>query len=160
MMDAMWGRHIEASSSSSSSSSLDPQAQPSLAAAMAASSSSLLSPSDAQSRSSSEVWRPTVDVRESAQDIMINAELPGMKKENIDIKVRGRFLRLSGQRERRQDQADLSHAERHYGRFQRDFLLPPHIDVTGIKVRFEDGLLEIKVPKPANFSAKEKIPIH
>eukprot|EP01113_Clastostelium_recurvatum_P019672 TRINITY_DN2321_c0_g2_i1.p1 TRINITY_DN2321_c0_g2~~TRINITY_DN2321_c0_g2_i1.p1 ORF type:complete len:143 (+),score=40.64 TRINITY_DN2321_c0_g2_i1:24-431(+) len=116
MMDAMWGRHIEASSSSSSSSSLDPQAQPSLAAAMAASSSSLLSPSDAQSRSSSEVWRPTVDVRESAQDIMINAELPGMKKENIDIKVRGRFLRLSGQRERRQDQADLSHAERHYGR--------------------------------------------
>jgi HSP20 family protein len=94
-------------------------------------------------------WMPTVDVKETEGEIIIRAELPGLKEKDVHVQLDGDLLTLSGKRsfedeERREDYVRI---ERSYGRFQRSFTLGLPIKSEEIEAKFKDGLLTITVPK-------------
>jgi len=95
-------------------------------------------------------WRPRVDISETDNAIQIEAELPGMDKSNIKLKVKGNTLVLQGERKMEQKEEDRQYrrVERFYGSFTRTFPLPQGSDVSKIQANFENGILNITVPKP------------
>lgn len=106
-------------------------------------------------------WNPAVDVYEKESHIVIKAELPGIDKDDVSLDVKGRVLRLSGERrndaEVEQDKAQCR--ERFYGRFERAFTLPAEVDAEDIRAEYKDGVLTVEVPKPEKALPKQ-ITIH
>ena len=94
-------------------------------------------------------WVPPIDVREREDRLEFTAELPGLKKDDIDITVEDRVLTLSGERkfESTEEKNGYHRIERSYGRFTRSFTLPHEVDQDNVKATFEDGLLTIEIPK-------------
>ena len=111
---------------------------------------------------SSPSWTPPVDVYETAGEFVVEAELPQLDKEHIDIHVEGNNLVLKGQRDQSRDdegqQRSYHQRERPFGTFQRRFSLPAHIDLGQIAARFQDGVLSIRIAKRQQ-SAPRQIPI-
>jgi HSP20 family protein len=101
---------------------------------------------------------PLVDVKESDKAITMHAELPGMRKEDINIHVEGNMLHISGQRsqEKKQENENWRRVERSYGSFRRSFRLPEGVKEDNIKAMCKDGVLEVVVPKPATPKAVPK----
>lgn len=97
----------------------------------------------------SPLWSPAVDITETADEIVLEAELPGMKKEDIDISLSGETLTLSGQRkfEQAQHSEQYLRIERQYGSWRRSFQLEVAIEAAGITASYEDGVLTIHLPK-------------
>jgi HSP20 family protein len=95
-------------------------------------------------------WRPTVDIYEKGDKTVIHAELPGVKKEDISIDVRGNVLTLKGQRSAEEEVNEESYyrKERSYGSFQRSFTLPETVKPDQVEADFKDGVLKIEIPKP------------
>ena len=106
-------------------------------------------------------WNPAVDLYEKDDHFVIKAELPGVDKKDIAIDLKDRVLTLSGERsyENEVKQENYYRRERSYGKFQRAFTLPAHVDSDKIKAEFNDGLLQIEVPKPEEQKPK-KVTIH
>ncbi len=94
-------------------------------------------------------WLPAVDISETADSIVMKAELPGVSRENIDIQVRDNTLTLKGERKFEREVKDENYLriERSYGAFQRAFSLPTVIQQDKIKAVFKDGVLEVTIPK-------------
>jgi HSP20 family protein len=94
-------------------------------------------------------WRPTADIIENDKEYTIKAELPEVKKEDIDIKVENGMLTLSGERrvEKSTDDEKQHRRESFYGRFARSFSLPEDVDVTKITADCRDGVLKVHLPK-------------
>jgi len=95
-------------------------------------------------------WRPIVDIYDTEQGIVINAELPGVAREDITVDVRENILTLKGERkfaERVRDE-NYYRRERCAGRFERAFTLPDAIDPEKITANFKDGVLQIEIPRP------------
>jgi HSP20 family protein len=94
-------------------------------------------------------WVPAVDVFETAQhELVLKAELPGVKREDIDLKVENNILTIRGQRQRDAEvKEDAYHRiERSYGSFARSFTLPNTVSADGIKAEFKDGVLTVTLP--------------
>src|SRR5258705_99207 len=89
------------------------------------------------------------DVIEEKDKFVITAELPGLKKEDVDISVEGNTLCICGERKQEQEEktADYYQCERAYGRFQRDITLPQTVDPSKISAEYKQGVLRITVPK-------------
>jgi len=102
-------------------------------------------------------WTVALDVYEDANNIYVKAELPGMKKEDIDISLHDGCLSLSGERksETSHEVAETYRAERFYGRFQRTVSLPTQVAVDKVKAQYKDGILTVTLPK-----AEEAKPKH
>ncbi len=102
-------------------------------------------------------WRPRVDVYDRDGSSVIEAELPGVKREDIDIDVSGNVLTLKGTRksESEVDRNDFYRKERFYGSFQRSFTLPEAIDPGSVEATFSDGVLKVEVPKPKEAETKK-----
>ena len=99
------------------------------------------------------------DVYEKDKNLMIETELPGVKKEEISIKVEDDRLTIAGEVKRNEeiDREDYFRVGRRYGRFQRCFPLPVDlINKDHIKARFEDGILIIAAPMKESIKEKEK----
>jgi len=96
-------------------------------------------------------WRPLVDISESAELYLIEAELPGVHREDLRIGLDDGVLTIQGQRPPRSgDEGRKYHrAERASGRFARSFALPESADCERIEARFEEGVLCISIPKMA-----------
>jgi len=94
-------------------------------------------------------WCPAVDVLETPEAYIFRAELPGVGKDNIEIEVRGNRLSISGERflESKPQIAAYHSIERAQGFFRRNFTLPGQVDLDHAKARYEDGVLEIYLPK-------------
>jgi HSP20 family protein len=94
-------------------------------------------------------WMPPVDVVEEKDAIRVTAELPGVKKEDIDIHFENGVLTLRGQRtfEKESNEKTFHRVERVYGNFVRSFTLPRSVDAEKINATYRDGVLEIRVPK-------------
>lgn len=92
---------------------------------------------------------PAVDVKETDKEYMIEAELPGIKKEDVHIEVKDHVLTLRGERkfENEEKKEDYTRIERSYGTFLRTFGLPEHVAETGIEAAYKDGILTIRLPK-------------
>ena len=97
----------------------------------------------------SAVWTPRMDLSETADAYLVHLDLPGLKKEDLDISFEDGTLRISGERraETNTEERKFVRIERSHGRFFRAFSLPQTADVEGIEARFEDGVLMIRVPK-------------
>jgi len=95
------------------------------------------------------LWTPAVDVVENKDEIVLQAEIPGMSKEEIAIELHGDTLRLSGERKRQQvvDGEQFHRLERRYGTFSRAFQLQTPIDADRISATFENGILTLRLPK-------------
>ena len=104
-------------------------------------------PSD---ESRAETWHPSVDVFESEDALVINAELPGLSKDDIDVNIDEGKLTLSGERKSDSEVKEdkFYRRERTYGKFVRTFALPADIDPDKISAEFKDGVLKIEIPKP------------
>lgn len=94
-------------------------------------------------------WSPPVDIYETAESLVLRAELSGLSKEDIDIQVRDNRLTLKGERRHEKDvkQENYLRVERAYGTFQRAFALPTDIQPDKIRATFKDGVLEVNIPK-------------
>ena len=97
----------------------------------------------------SPLWSPAVDITETADEIVLEAELAGMKKEDIDISLSGETLTLSGQRkfEQAQQSEQYLRIERQYGSWRRSFQLEVAIDAAGVTANYENGVLTVHLPK-------------
>lgn len=105
-------------------------------------------------------WVPPVDIVEEPERLLFRAEIPGVSKEDIDIKVENGTLILRGEKKQeREVEGETSHrVERFYGSFTRSFALPASIDAEKIQARYKDGVLELVLPK-AELAKPRKIQI-
>ena len=96
-----------------------------------------------------EEFSPTVDIYEEDKDVVVRADLPGVKKGDIAIDVSDNLLTISGEKrhEDKVEKKDYYRYESTYGKFSRSFELPGGMDMEKAKAHFEDGVLEIRVPK-------------
>lgn len=102
-------------------------------------------------------WIPAVDVLESEGTLTVTAELPGMRKEDVDITLEDGVLKISGERrfEKDDERENYRRIERAYGRFSRAFTLPRHVDRSRVEARFDNGLLRIVLPKSEDARARK-----
>jgi HSP20 family protein len=98
---------------------------------------------------SNRTWVPPVDIQETADGYRLQAELPGLTKDDIQITLENNVLRLSGERkfERDAKKENFQRIERTYGAFTRAFALPQQVNSEGVQAAFENGVLTITVPK-------------
>jgi HSP20 family protein len=94
-------------------------------------------------------WAPPVDLAEEKDRILITAELPGFREDEIEIQTENGMLTLRGERkfEKETDGKSYHRVERSYGQFVRSFSLPNNVDREKIKASFSDGLLKVELPK-------------
>src|SRR5687768_4490506 len=94
-------------------------------------------------------WYPAVDILESKDSYLIRAELPGMKREDINVEVKDGTLVLSGESksEKPAEGVEYRHVERAAAKFWRSYSLPETAKQDGIEATYKDGILEIRVPK-------------
>ena len=102
-------------------------------------------------------WSPCCDIYETENEIVVKAEIPGVKKEDVKLSMQDNVLTLSGERkfEEETKKENYVRVERGYGSFTRSFTLPPSVDVKTISAEFKDGLLEVKLPKLEQAKPKE-----
>ncbi len=94
-------------------------------------------------------WAPSVDIAESENALLLRAELPGMKIEDVDIELAGDTLTIRGERHFDGDETrqHFVRVERSYGRFQRSFTLGVPIESDQVTASYRDGILEVTLPK-------------
>jgi HSP20 family protein len=103
---------------------------------------------------------PRFDVHETAGEIVLRADLPGIKQENLEITLTANQLRIAGKREAvKHEESEHSYlAEREYGTFERVFTLPEGIDSEKLQATMSDGVLSVVVPKKPQAQPRQ-IPI-
>jgi len=123
--------------------------------------SHLLDESPLSTFSEADQWAPRVDIRETNDALLVQAELPGIDKKDVHLEVKDGVLTLSGERRYEKDvkEENVHRVERAYGSFSRSFSLPTNIDTGKVDANMENGVLEVRLPKRE--SAKPKaIAIH
>ncbi|SFR65735.1 heat shock protein Hsp20 [Marinobacter daqiaonensis] len=94
-------------------------------------------------------WAPAVDIRETGDSFVIDAELPGMRKEDVKVTVHEGVLTIQGERKQEEetDSEKLHRVERVYGSFLRRFTLPDNVDDNSVKASFNNGVLSVTLKK-------------
>lgn len=94
-------------------------------------------------------WAPAVDIHEEKDNYFIKADLPGVNQNDIEIFMDNGVLTIKGEREQetREDKATYSRTERICGTFHRQFALPDTADIENIQASYENGVLELRIPK-------------
>ncbi|CAG8616140.1 5809_t:CDS:2 [Acaulospora morrowiae] len=97
----------------------------------------------------SKSWAPPLDVHETEKEYIVNAELPGVNKDKINVDIRENALIISGETKHNQEYKEGSThiQERRYGSFHRAITLPSNVKSNEITAKFEQGILEVKIPK-------------
>lgn len=92
---------------------------------------------------------PRVDLINRDEEVLVRAELPGVKREDLAVELTGDLLTIRGEQrhEERKEGGDLVHAEIVRGAFCRTMTMPTGLDVEGVKAEFKDGVLEVHLPK-------------
>jgi HSP20 family protein len=102
-------------------------------------------------------WIPAIDLRENKDDMVLRAELPGMKREDIDVSLHGDMITLSGERKEEKDfkDSEVYRSERFLGKFQRSFTLPCAVDAGKVQADYKDGVLTVTLPKAEESRPKQ-----
>jgi HSP20 family protein len=105
-------------------------------------------------------WTPAIDVVRDDGDLVVRAELPGIKPEEVKVEVEDDVLTVSGEHEESKEDEGKKYLrrERRYGAFSRSIALPAGVDAKKIKANTRDGIVEVKIPLPRQAS-KEKVEI-
>ena len=99
-----------------------------------------------------------VDVVENANGYVVKAELPGVRKDDIEVTVEGNQVSIAAEIKRESEQKDgerLLRSERHFGAVYRSFVLPVDIDEAASNAKYEDGVLELTLTKKAQLQARK-----
>ena len=104
-------------------------------------------------------WKPSVDISETANDILVRLEVPGISKEDVKVSVTDNLLTISGEKKKEWVEKDeeFHRSERYYGKFQRAFTLPKTIKSSDTKASYKDGILTVTIPKAEEVRPKEII---
>jgi len=102
-------------------------------------------------------WAPAVDLYEDKDNLYLKAEVPGLKKEDLDISIHEDLLTLAGERkaETKATPGQVYRSERFVGRFQRTFTLPTPVAVDHVKATYSDGILTVTLPKTEQAKPKQ-----
>ncbi len=102
-------------------------------------------------------WTPAMDLFEDRDNFYVRAELPGMKKEDIELSLHNGSLSISGERKGEDEfkDAEVYRAERFVGRFQRTVTLPTPVASDKVKARYQDGILTVSLPKAEESKPKQ-----
>jgi len=101
---------------------------------------------------------PRVDIFEEGGNFVVKAEIPGMKKKDIEVSLTNDMVTISGEKkhEEKVEKKDYYRLERSYGSFSRSFRLPKEVQTDKARATFKDGVLEVTVPKTEEAKKKEK----
>jgi len=93
-------------------------------------------------------WSPKVDVFQREGQLVVHAELPGLTKEEVTVRVTDEYLTIEGERkqEKKEERGGYWYSERSFGKFYRAIPLPEGIDTTKATAEFEKGVLEVVMP--------------
>ncbi len=109
--------------------------------------------------STSGAWMPAVNVEETADELVLTAELPGLRQENVEVEVENNILTLRGEKSETRKEGDENRKyhlwERSYGSFQRSFTLPRTVSADKISAEFTDGVLHVRMPKAAEAKGRK-----
>ena len=102
-------------------------------------------------------WTPALDIHEDKDNFIVRAELPGMKREEIDVSLHDGALSISGERkvEQKFEEAEVYRTERFFGKFQRTVSLPAAVAADKVKAQYKDGVLTITLPKTEEAKPKQ-----
>ncbi len=94
-------------------------------------------------------WSPALDIHEGKENFIVKAELPGIKKEDVNVSFQDGCLTISGERkaETKSEDTEAYHTERFFGRFQRTVALPAAVAADKVMAQYHDGVLTITLPK-------------
>jgi HSP20 family protein len=100
----------------------------------------------------------SVDVFEEKDEVVVKAELPGMDKEDIDVKLTDDMITISGEKKKEEkvEKKNYYRMERSYGSFTRSLRLPAEVQTEKASAKFKEGVLEIRIPKTEEAKKKEK----
>jgi len=103
-------------------------------------------------------WRPTMDIKSTDKELLLNVELPGVKKEDINIELANNILTISGKKEeeKKEENERYHRLERFYGNFTRSVVVPEGVSENDIQAKYDNGVLKVCVPKPAGQKAELK----
>jgi HSP20 family protein len=106
-------------------------------------------------------WMPQVEVRQRGNELVVSADLPGLKPEDVDIEIDDGILTISGERRQSSEDRDqgVYRSERSYGAFTRSIALPEGVDEDQVQARFEHGVLEVTVPVPQQRQRARRVQI-
>ena len=95
------------------------------------------------------VWNPAVDLFEDKDNVIVKAELPGLKREDIEVSLLDGALNISGERksEEKVEDTEARRTERFVGRFQRTITLPSSVKADKVNAQYKDGVLTVTLPK-------------
>jgi HSP20 family protein len=103
------------------------------------------------------MWTPALDLYEGKDEYVVRAELPGMRKEDIEISLHDGALSISGDRksETLSEESEAHRSERYFGRFQRTLELPKPVKSDEVKAAYKDGILTVTLPKTEEAKPKQ-----
>ena len=106
-------------------------------------------------------WNPSIDIYENKDQIVLEAELPGMNREDFHLTVENNVLTLRGERrfEKRSEQDNYHRVERAYGSFSRAFTLPQSVSAEGTQAEYKNGVLRVTLPKREEVKARRIIEV-
>ncbi len=102
-------------------------------------------------------WYPAIDISEDKNNIVVKADLPGMKQEDIEVVLEDDVLTIRGERKSEKEEKDKNfhRVERSYGAFERSIRLDTNVDKEKITANYKDGVLEIIMPKTESAKPKQ-----
>jgi HSP20 family protein len=103
------------------------------------------------------LWTPSIDFSETTDEFVIKADIPGLEEKDLSVTLSGNNLLIKGERkEEKEDKGKHYHkVERSYGSFQRSIPLPDVVDADRISADYQNGVLEVHLPKTASAKPKE-----
>jgi HSP20 family protein len=109
----------------------------------------------------SKFWAPSTDMFTRGEDMIIRAELPGVKSEDVDISITDNIMTLKGERkvDKEIKEEEFYSSEICYGAFERSLTIPEGIKVEDIKATYENGILEVLIPKAAAKVPPKKVKV-
>ncbi len=117
---------------------------------------------DSLTRSGGSQFQPRVDIVENEKAYEIHVAVPGMNKEDIQLEIKDNFLTVSGERkfETEKKEANWHSIETQFGSFSRSFSLPENIDGAKINAKYNNGILEVTLPKDEKKALKTSIKVN
>jgi len=101
-------------------------------------------------------WSPALDLYESGDQFVAVVELPGMRKEDIDISLHDGTLTIGGERKRESNNSETAQrTERYVGTFRRSIALPTRVDPSKVNATYQDGILKVTLPKAEEAKPKQ-----
>jgi HSP20 family protein len=106
---------------------------------------------DGRTASGSRRWIPPMDLIETEDSLVLRGDLPGLTEDDVDIEIKDNVLTVSGERTTDNEEKGEGYyrVERAFGSFSRSLTLPAGVDADKVEANFDNGVLEVRIPKPA-----------